>query len=682
MWRRGMKKEYNIKGLDCGHCALTLEKYLEKVNGVVSCSVNFSTSKLLLEIDDNIKNVMKNVYKTIKQVNPTVSITEDNVADNKINLLDIILYVVGIILGVVVLFTPLEKNAKVVYYVLLILSVLLIGYKTFLRAIIQLKRFRINENTLITISIFGAILLGESLEGVLVISLYTLGKMLEARAVNYSRKSISSLIASSPEYAWLLKDDKEIKVKPETLKVGDKIIVKSGEKIAVDGIVIRGSASVDKKHLTGESVPVMVNTSDYIESGCIVLDSTITIEVMHEYKDSTVAKILNLVSDASNRKSKTETIISKFSNYYTLMVIILSIITFGITSLVLKNISEGVYRGLVFLVVSCPCAFAISVPLSYFSGIGRCSKQGILVKGSNYIDAVANLNKIFLDKTGTLTTGHFEVSKIELVSCTSESLLLEVVVAGEKNSIHPIAKTICEYYGKESEMKITNYKEITGIGIEYKIGKDKYFVGRGNAVNGETIVVVNKNNEDFGKIYLHDKIKDESVSAIDQLKNLKISTMMLTGDNEAVAKNVSKKLGVNSYASQLLPEDKYKIIEDEKNKGDKVAFVGDGINDAPALVLSDVGISMGIMGTPATIESSDIVIADDNLNKLPKLIKISRFTKKIVWENIIFAISTKSLFLLLGALGITGMLLAVFADVGVTLLSILNSLRILSYKDK
>ena len=677
-----MKKEYNIKGLDCGHCALTLEKYLQKVDGVISCNVNFSTSKLLLDIDDNIKNVMKNVYKTIKQVNPTVSISEDRVGDNNTNMFDIILYVIGIILGLAVLFTRLDESANVVYYILLTLAVLLIGYKTFLRAVIQLKHFRINENTLITISVFGAILLGERLEGFLVIALYTLGKMLEAKAVNYSRKSISSLIASSPEFAWLLKDEKEIKVKPETLKVGDKIIVKSGEKIAVDGIVVSGVASVDKKHLTGESVPVSVNTNDYIESGCIVLDSAITIEVLHEYKDSTVAKILNLVSDASSRKSKTETIISKFSNYYTLIVIALSIVTFVITSLVLKDVSEGVYRGLVFLVVSCPCAFAISVPLSYFSGIGRCSKQGILVKGSNYIDAAANINKIFLDKTGTLTTGRFEVSKIVLSSCSSESELLEVVVAGEKNSIHPIAKTICEYYGKDSESKITNYKEITGMGIEYKIGKDKFFVGRGDSSNGETIVVVSKNDEEFGKIYLHDKIKDESIGAIENINKLNIQLMMLTGDNDAVAKKVSKKLGVNSYASQLLPEDKYKIIEEEKNKGNKVAFVGDGINDAPALVMSDVGISMGIMGTPATIESSDIVIADDNLNKLPKLIKISRFTRRIVWGNIVFAISTKSLFLLLGAFGITGMLLAVFADVGVTLLAILNSLRILSYKDK
>lgn len=677
-----MKKEYNIKGLDCGHCALTLEKYLEKVTGVNSCSINFSTSKLFLDVDENVKSVMKNIYKTIKQVNPDVTISEHVDNDNNIKLFDIIIYVIGLMLGMVVVFTNIKEWSVGVYYTLLIASGILMGYKTYVKAILQFRYFTINENTLITLSIWGAIAIGESMEGLMVIALYTFGKMLESKAVNYSRKSISSLIASSPEYAVLYNDAIEKKVKPETIKIGDKIIVKSGEKVAIDGVVVSGSASIDRRHLTGESVPVSVKEGDVVEGGSIVLDSTLIIEVTHEYKDSTVAKILNLVSNATNRKSKTETFISKFSSYYTLGVILLSFVTFGVTWLVLKDISEAIYRGLIFLVVSCPCAFAISVPLSYFSGIGRCSKQGILIKGSNYLDTIAKLDKVVFDKTGTLTTGKFEVSKIELLTCKSENELLDVIVAGECNSIHPIAKAICEYHTSTSKLKIKNYKEIVGSGIEFKIDKDKYFVGKGKNESGETIVLVKKNDEDYGKIYLHDKVKDESINAINCLKSLNVKTMMLTGDNNAVAKKVAEKLAVDDYHSELLPEDKYKILEEEKKDGKKIAFVGDGINDAPALVLSDVGISMGIMGSPATIESSDVVIADDNLNKIPKVIKISKFTKKIVLQNIIFAGVTKSLFLILGAFGITGMLMAVFADVGVTLLAILNSLRILSYKEK
>lgn len=677
-----MKKEFNIKGLDCGHCALILEKYLEKVDGVKSCNINFSTSKLFLDIEGNIKDVLKRIHKTIKQVNPEVSVNEDNDNDRNISLFDIIVYFIGVMIGCFVIFLPVKEWSCVLYYILLILSGLLLGYKTYLKAILQFRRFQINENTLITLSIWGAVAIGESMEGLMVIALYTLGKMLESKAVNYSRKSISSLIASSPEYAYLYNDGIEKKIKPEVLKVGDKIIVKSGEKVAVDGVVVEGFANVDKRHLTGESVPVTLREGDLIEGGSIVIDSTLIIEVTLEYKDSTVAKILSLVSSANSKKSKTETFISKFSTYYTLGVIILSFVTFGISFLLLKNISEAIYRGLVFLVVSCPCAFAISVPLSYFSGIGRCSKDGILIKGSNYLDNLAKINKIFLDKTGTLTTGKFEVSKIELLSCKSDEELLDIVVAGESKSIHPIAKAICEYHKANGSLKIKNYKEIAGSGIQFKIDHDQYFVGKDKSASGETIVNVKKNNKDYGIIYLHDKIKDESNDAIQNIKSLNVKTMMLTGDSEAVSKKVSKALNIDEYKSELLPEDKYNILKAEKEAGSKIAFVGDGINDAPSLVLSDVGISMGIMGTPATIESSDVVIADDNLNKIPKAIKLSRFTKKIVLQNIIFAGVTKSLFLILGAFGITGMLFAVFADVGVTILTILNSLRILSYKNK
>lgn len=675
-----MKKEYNVIGLDCGHCALTLEKYLERVAGVRYCNINFSTSKLFLEIDDdNAGKIIKEIMKTAKQVNPSVKITEEKGDEKGIGIWDIIFYVLGLALGIVTIFVG-KQLPTIWFYIILVLSLLLMGYKTYWKAILQLGHFKINENTLITISIIGAVAVGESREGLMVIALYTLGKMLESRAVNFSRKSISTLINNQPEYAVLLQGEKEVKVKPEVVKIGDVIIVKAGEKVPLDGKIISGRASIDRSHLTGESEPIVVKEQDEIQSGSIVLDSAIVIEVTSLYKDSTVARILNLVSNASNKKSKTETFIAKFSSWYTLGVIVLSVVVFGISWLVLHDIDTAVYRGLIFLVVSCPCAFAISVPLTYFSGIGRCSKQGILVKGSNFIDTCAKIDELVLDKTGTLTTGQFKVEKVEVSGKIKENKLLEIVASGEKNSLHPIAKAICEYYGKEPKLNITNFQEIAGKGIEYSIGKSTYFVGKEKSSKGYTIVSIKENEKEIGKIYLKDEIKPYAKEMIENMHALGIKTMMLTGDNNMVAKSVAKSLELDEYKAELLPAEKFEIIENKKKDGIRVGFVGDGLNDAPALTLSDVGISMGIMGSPATIEASDVVIANDNLNQLPKLVKISRKTKRIALGNIIFAGVTKLTFLILGALGITGMTLAVFADVGVTLLAILNSLRVLAYK--
>lgn len=676
-----MKKELNVIGLDCGHCALTLEKYLEKVEGVKSCNINFSTSKIFLETsDDNFKTVFKNIIKTAKQVNPDVKITENKDTDKQNKLYDIILYVCGIILGLIVLFVNMSPW---LYWIMLSVSALCMGYRTYWKAVVQLRHLKINENTLVSISIIGAIAVGESMEGLMVIALYTIGKMLESKAVNYSRKSISSLIDNQPEYAVIVEDEKERKVKPEVVKVGDVTVVKAGEKVALDGIVVGGTATINKSHLTGESEPVVVKKGDSIQSGSIVLDSTIMIKVTSEYKDGTVAKILGLVSNANSKKSKTESFISKVSSWYTLGVIVLSLIVFGITWLVLKDVSTAVYRGLIFLVVSCPCAFAISVPLTYFSGIGRCSKQGILIKGSAYIDICANMNKIMFDKTGTITTGKFAVTKVDSKKGIDNKYLMDIVVAGEKNSLHPIAIAICEYYPKPTKRyNAKDFVEIAGKGIEYVIDGRKYFVGRAKSKIGYTTVEVKQDGKRIGKIQLEDSIKSESKSAIEDIKALSIKTMMLTGDNSGIAARVAESVGIDDYSAGLLPDDKFAIIESEKNNGNIVGFVGDGLNDAPALAMSNIGISMGIMGSPATIETSDVVIADDNLQQIPRLIKISRKTKRIAIGNIIFALVTKVSFLTLGAIGITGMLLAVFADVGVTLIAILNSLRVLMYKTK
>lgn len=678
-----MKITYNIKGLDCAHCAMTLEKYLQKVNGVISASINFSTSKLYLEIeDDNSKNILKDIKRTTKKVNPDVTLSDsgDNEFDNNVKLFDIILYVIGIILGAVAIFVHLNS---IVYWILLVIALICMGYKTYIKAVLQLSQLKLNENTLVTLSIIGACAVGESREGLMVIALYTLGKLLESRAVNYSRKSISALINNQPEFAVIIDDNDEKKINPADVKVGDILIVKTGEKVACDGVVIDGNCHIDKRHLTGESLPISISSGDDIPSGSIVLDGVLKVKVTAIYADSTVSKILNLVSNATNKKSKTETFISKFSSFYTLGVIIASIIVWGITWAVLGNINVAIYRGLIFLVVSCPCAFAISVPLSYFSGIGRCSKQGILIKGSNYLDSCAKIDTIMFDKTGTLSTGNFVVKKVEALDKIKENNLLDIVVAGEQNSLHPIAIAICNYYGKKSKLKISNYKEIAGVGIEYNIAKDKYVVGRSLNSKGYTQVDISKNDKLIGAIYLLDEVKDNAKDCISSLKTLGIKTMMLTGDNAKIASKVAEDLALDNFQAELLPDDKYAIMEKAKSEGNKaIAFVGDGINDAPVLTLSDVGISMGVMGSQATIEASDVVIADDNLCRVPDLIKIAKRTKKIVLQNIIFAGVTKLTFLLLGALGITGMLLAVFADVGVTLLAILNSLRVLTYKIK
>ncbi len=670
-----MKKEYNVTGLDCANCAISLQKGLGKVKGVNFCSVDFASSKVSLDVDDErSKEVLQNIAKISKQINPTAKLTEIGDIVNKVNYIDIITYVIGSILALVVAFATINVAA---YYIMLFVSIALLGYKTILRTVIQLKHLKINENTLITISIFGAVAVGHPTEGLMVIALYTLGKMLESRALNYSRKSISGLINNQPEFAILYNDKIEKKVSPQSVMIDDVIIVKPGQKIAVDGIVVEGGASIDKRHLTGESIPVSVGVGDYIESGSIVLDSTLVIRATSIYSDSTVSRIMNLVSNASANKSKTETFISKFASFYTLGVMVMSVVVFVITWLILKDTSTAIYRGLIFLVISCPCAFAISVPLGYFSGIGRCSKSAILVKGSNYLDNCSNLDMVVFDKTGTLTTGDFVVSEITFSKNVDKDTITRLVYSAETNSLHPIAKAICKHFGEQEILPITKFREIAGKGIEFEYNMDKYFVGRGETRKGKTAVIVTCNEREVCKIYLQDLIKSESRMGIESLNKLKIKTMMLTGDNQSVAQTVASSVGVDDFRARLLPEDKYEILQQLKKDNKRVAFVGDGLNDAPALVLSDVGISMGIMGSPATIESSDVVIADDKVTKVAELIRISKRTKKIVLQNIVFSAAVKLTFLLLGALGLTGMLVAVFADVGVTLVAILNSLRIL-----
>lgn len=567
---------------------------------------------------------------------------------------------------------------------LISISALCLGYSTYITAIKMLFRLNINENLLVTISVVGALLIGERVEGLMVVALYTLGKLLEAKAVNKSRRAIKELMDISPDYAIVIRDGVEMKVLPKLVKKDETIIVRAGEKVALDGKVVKGACNVNTQSLTGEAEPLYISAGQDVMSGIVVLDGVLEIRVTKEHSESTTTKIINLIEKASENKSKTETFISKFSKYYTMMVIVSAIVCGVITGIVLGDWATAVYRGLIFLVVSCPCAFAISVPLSYFSGIGYASKKGILIKGSNHLDACAKAKLIAFDKTGTLTTGQFKLTRVEIFEdAYSKEELIEIMATGEQNSIHPLAKSVLALVDINKLQKPEKHKEIAGVGIEFEIDGTEYFVGKDQQTTNETKVVVKKGNITLGAIYFEDEIKSSALEIVGKLDKLGVKTALISGDRANVVSKVAKSLNLGSVHAEMMPVDKYRWIEQEKlkmGKNESLLYVGDGINDAPSLALADVGISMGINGSDASIEASDVVLVDDDPSKTAELVKISRRTKKIVVENIIFAGTVKVACLVLGALGIANMLVAVFADVGVTLLAILNSLRALKEK--
>ncbi len=677
-----MKKKIKIEGLDCPNCARALECEINKLDIVENANIDFINKKLTFDCNDE-KLAISEIKRVIKQTEPSAKliIEKEKNKTNKIKelIFDISILAIGIALGLCALLIELPTWA---FWLLFVLSALFLGYKTYIKAFLLLIKGKINENLLITLSVVGAACLGEYMESLMVVGLYTIGKILENVAVNKSRNSIEKLTKMQPEYAVVLENGKEKRVDPSQVKIGDIIIVKPGERVALDGKVIKGYCSLDVQSLTGESIPANIKEGDNILSGSIVLDGVLNIEVTTEYHDSTISKIVNLIENAAERKSKTETLISKIAKWYTLAVIVLAVLVWGIVWAVTGNIDTAIYRGLIFLVVSCPCAFAISVPLSYFSGLGNASRNGVLIKGSNYLDACAKLKVVAFDKTGTLTTGKFEVKDIVSTGDYSKEDIVFFASLGEQNSLHPLAKSILEFNKKELE-PVKDVKEVAGEGIYYSYKKDNYFVGRKTKEQANTKVEVYKNNLKIGEIILSDKIKDSSLDACSELKNMGIKTIMLSGDSKEVVKQVGEILKIDEIKYQLLPQNKYEYIEElKKDKKLFLGYVGDGINDAPSLMLADVGISMGINGSPASIEASDIVLVDDNPKKVSTAIKISKYTRKIVWENIILSAGIKFTFLLLGALGITGMLSAVFADVGVTLLAILNSMRALFYRVK
>lgn len=675
-----MKYKFNIKNLDCANCARKIEEALNNDKNITKAVVNFANLKLTIETPLE-TNVLKYVQKIVKNIESDVIIYENEVKQEDIYD-NIIILLLGIFLGLAGFILKVNDTLK---EILIVFSYIILLFKTFLKALKMLiKNKTLNENFLITISCVGAYLINEKIEGLMVIILYSIGKILEAKAVNNSRKAISELMNIKPEYANKKMGKKFIKTNPEDIKVDDIIIVKPGEKIPLDGTVIKGSSSLNTSALTGESTLLKVMKGDNVLSGMINEDGIIEIKVTSSYEDSAVSKILELVENATDKKAKQENFVSKMSKIYTPTVFILAIlfVLFGslFTNIEFDNL---LYRALTFLVISCPCAIAISVPLSYFASIGKASKEGILIKGSTYLDELKNVDRIIFDKTGTITTGKFEHAElIVLDKKYSKDELTKIVVNGEKLSNHPIAKSIINLLDTCENIEIKDFKEHKGEGISFTYNGKKIKLGNYKFCqfkDENALIYININDKTVGKINITDKIKESAKPTINSLKNKGIICEIFTGDSKTKSLETAKNLDIDvSY--ELLPNDKYNLLEKYINKKEVVAFVGDGINDAPTLALANIGISMGGIGSTSAIEASDIVIMNDDLLKINGVIDLSHFTNRIIKQNLIFAISTKVIVLILSAFNIVPMWLAVFADVGVTLLTILNTLRILKFK--
>lgn len=606
-----------------------------------------------------------------------------------------------IIIGAAVLVaaTIINFNNEWLQIALFIISYIIVGGDVVKRAVKNIFKGQVfDENFLMSIATIGAFFIGEYPEGVAVMLFYQVGELFQSYAVGKSRKSIASLMDIRPDYANVKKGDELVKVDPDEVQIGDIIVIKAGEKIPLDGKVIEGSSMIDTSALTGESVPREVEVGSDILSGCININGVITAEVTKEFGESTVSKILDLVENASSKKSNSEQFITKFARYYTPVVVIIAVFLAIIPPLVIDGatFSDWIYRALAFLVVSCPCALVISIPLSFFGGIGGASKKGILVKGSNYLEALAETEIVVFDKTGTLTKGVFNVQEIHPEGVSKEELL-ELTAYVESYSNHPISLSLKRAYSKEIDNgRISDVEEISGHGVIATVDGKKVMTGNIKLMKmmdipyfkGEligTAVHVAVNNKYIGYILIADEVKEDSAQAIKELKAANIKqTVMLTGDNKSVGSKVAKELGLDKVYAELLPADKVEKLEElfsQKSKKGKLAFVGDGINDAPVLARADIGIAMGGLGSDAAIEAADIVIMTDEPSKIATAMKISKKTLKIAHQNIVFAIGIKIIVLILSAFGITTMWAAIFADVGVTIIAVLNAFRALNVKN-
>ena len=675
------KYKYRLNNLDCANCANKIEERLKKENNLSDVVVNFSSLTLSFMSNDDIK--IEDISDIVTKIEPEVVVTkiDEEVKETKKNY-NLIRLIIGVIIALLGLYVNFDN--EIINKILIIASYVILLYRTFKVAVKMLiKSHTINENALITISAIGAYFVDKQMEGLMVIILYEIGKILEEKAVNNSRNSIKDLMNIKQDFANKVVGDKTKVINVEDVKINDILIIKKGEKIPVDGIVIEGETKLNLFSLTGESDLVNKKENDEVLSGSINEEKVIKIKATKLFNDSTVSKILSLIEDATDKKSKTETFVAKMAKYYTPIVLIISVITF-ICFILFTDLTtyESIYRALVFLVISCPCAIAISVPLSYFTGIGVSSKNGILVKGSNYLDLLSRVNKIVFDKTGTLTSGAFKVTSFNLLdSSYSEDYILKLYALGENLSNHPIAKSIMNYVNIDVNEKVKNHKEIEGLGVSYtyddkkiKIGNNKMFDIKDD---GSLNIYLSIDDKIVSSLTINDGIKEGVENTLNELSKKGIETYMFTGDSKENALSISEKLNIDKVYYELLPTEKYEKLEELLNDKDVVVFIGDGINDAPSLKRSDIGISMGSIGSSSAIEASDIVIMDDDISKINKAISISNKVKRIIKENLVFSIGVKVLILILSAIGIANMWQAVFADVGVTIISILNTLRIM-----
>lgn len=682
--------KYTLEGLDCAACAKKVEDEIANTEGYEDVVVNFSTLKLTFKTDKT--SPKKEITRLVQKLEPDVEVLEDgeeNKDKEEHNGNDFARIIIGIAIYLIALIGNLNT---IVTSALTIIAFAILLYKTTKKGFKQLFKNKVlDENMLIVVSAIGAYLVGKNSEGLMVITLYEIGKILESKAVNKTRKSISDLMNIKPEYANLKQGEEWKQVTPDEVKISDIILVKTGEKIPLDGIVIKGNAQIDNSALTGESKLIEVAENSKVLSGSINTNGLIEVKVEQTYENSTVSQILNLVENATDKKAKTETFVSKAAKIYTPVVMGLALLVAIFMPLIIAGVTykESIYKALIFLVISCPCSIAISVPLSYFSGIGKASKKGILIKGSDYLDGIKDIKEIIFDKTGTITTGKFAVSEINAIDANyTKQDILKYFAMGEKNSNHPIAKSILKKYeevSKEIE-NVENFEEVSGKGLQYQYEGKTIKIGNAEFTNADkenivgTVLYLNIDGNVVGKIVLTDEIKPSTKATMEKLHKLGIKTKMFTGDKKEIAEKIAKEVGIKAVKAEMLPQDKYNELDTiiaKRDEHQKVAFVGDGINDSPVLARADVGISMGGIGSSSAIEASDAVIMTDELSKIVDAIEVSKKTNKIIKQNLIFSIGVKILTLILSLLGVADMWQAVFADVGVTLITIFNTLRIL-----
>lgn len=695
-------KKYAIDNLDCPNCAANLENAINKMECVNNAKIVFATKSLYIDTND-----INKVRREVSSIENDVIISElderkSNTTTDNYNFTKELIFIISsiVVFFAGVLFIQYYNSVPLVYFGYSILGIVYFatGKNVIISAVKNISKGKIfDENFLMTFATIAAFFIGAYNESVAVMLFYRTGEFFQDWAVNKSRRSIKSLIEVRPEYANVIVDDKIMKVSPESVSVGDIVTVTAGEKVSLDGVIVKGETTLDCRALTGESMPKRAKIGDYVYAGSISLTGAINIEVVKPFKESSVSKILDLVENAVANKAKTETFITTFASYYTPIVFFISLSVALIPPLLnFGSFSDWIYRALVVLVVSCPCALLISVPLGYFGGIGLASKRGILVKGANYLEALSNIKAVALDKTGTLTKGVFKVTKVVAYNNFTETEVLKYAAMAESLSNHPIAKSIKDAVNNLGDFNIENYEEIQGHGIKVNIDNMVLLVGSDkllhkfnihhsnevcNLAEGVAHIVVD--NKYAGYIVISDEIKDEANKAIVALRKLGVENIaLLTGDNKYSAEKIAGQVGIKEYYTDLLPEDKAEIFKKftnkiNKGKYGKIMYAGDGINDAPVLALADVGVSMGKLGSDAAIETADVVIMDDSLMKLSESIKIAKKTKNIIWQNIIFALSIKLLFVILGLFGVATIWEAVFGDVGVALLALLNSVRII-----